>query len=206
MDRRRLAIAAVVVFGLVAGWILFFGLPRWYASRQAQSAAPAAAAAAATPPAAPATGIAVRKISATVYYVAEDGMALAPVQRDVPYAATVPDQARAIIEAQLAAPAAAAPPLVSAIPPDVKLRDVYLTERGDAFVDLSAEIVSKHPGGSLDEIFTVYSIVNALTVNLPAISRVQILVDGKEVDTLAGHVDLRHPLAKSLDWVVHESH
>ena len=34
-----------------------------------------------------------------------------------------------------------------------------------------------------------------------AISRVQILVDGKEVDTLAGHVDLRHPLEKNLKWV-----
>jgi len=149
---------------------------------------------------------AVRKITATVFYVSEDGMALVPVQREVPFGATVPEQARAIVEAQLAPPAGTTPPLVSAIPPDVKLRDVYLTERGDAFVDLSSEIVSKHPGGSLDEIFTVYSIVNALTVNLPAITRVQILVDGKEVDTLAGHVDLRHPLAKSLDWVVHESH
>jgi hypothetical protein len=30
---------------------------------------------------------------------------------------------------------------------------------------------------------------------------VQILVDGKEVDTLAGHLDLRRPLAKNLDYV-----
>ena len=43
--------------------------------------------------------------------------------------------------------------------------------------------------------------VDALTVNLPAITRVQILVDGKEVDTLAGHVDLRHPLQKNLQWI-----
>ena len=28
----------------------------------------------------------------------------------------------------------------------------------------------------------------------------QILIDGKEVDTLAGHVDLRHPLQKNLKW------
>jgi hypothetical protein len=83
---------------------------------------------------------------------------------------------------------------------------VFITERGDAFVDLSGEVSSRHSGGSLDEIFTVYTIVDALTVNLPAIKRVQILVDGKEVDTLAGHVDLRHPLAKSLDWTVHDSH
>ena len=38
-------------------------------------------------------------------------------------------------------------------------------------------------------------------MNLPAITRVQILIDGKEVDTLAGHVDLRHPLHKNLTWV-----
>ena len=76
-----------------------------------------------------------------------------------------------------------------------------MTERGDAFVDLSPEARTMHTGGALDELFTVYSIVNALTANLPAVSRVQILVDGKEVDTLAGHVDLRHPLQKNLKWV-----
>jgi len=106
------------------------------------------------------------------------------------------------VEAQLTA----AVPQVSAIPAGVTLRDVFITERGDAFVDLSGDITAKHPGGSLDEIFTVYTLVNALTVNLPAIQRVQILVDGKEVDTLAGHVDLRHPLAKSLEWVIHDTH
>lgn len=37
-------------------------------------------------------------------------------------------------------------------------------------------------------------------MNLPAITRVQILIDGKEADTLAGHVDLRHPLQKNLKW------
>jgi spore germination protein GerM len=196
MTRRQGAIAGLVVFGLIAAWVLFIGLPRWYSARPTPAAAGAAAS---TAPAA----AAVRKITATLFYVSDDGMSLTQVQREVPFGASVPEQARAIVEAQLAA----APPLVSAIPPDVKLHDVFITERGDAFVDLSGDITSKHPGGSLDEIFTVYTIVNALTVNLPAITRVQILVDGKEVDTLAGHVDLRHPLAKSLEWVaVHDTH
>ena len=31
---------------------------------------------------------------------------------------------------------------------------------------------------------------------------VQILVDGREVDTLAGHIDLRQPLTPNLTWVV----
>ena len=77
--------------------------------------------------------------------------------------------------------------------------------RGDLFVDFSPELTARHTGGSLDELFTVYAIVNAATVNLPAITRVQILIDGKEVDTLAGHVDLRNPLAKNLTWVRSEN-
>lgn len=192
---RRLALpGAFVLFAAALGWFLFAGLPRWYAARQVPAAA--------TPATAQTTGTAVRKISATLFYVSDDGMALVPAQREVVFTANVTDQARAIIETQLAP----APPLVSAIPPGTKLRDVFVTERGDAFVDLSGEVSTAHTGGSLDEIFTVYTIVNALTANLPAITRVQILVDGKEVDTLAGHVDLRHPLAKSLNWVVHDSH
>jgi len=197
MSRGMALRAAGGVFALFAAWFLFFGLPKWYNARRAASVATAAATAA------PASGgTAVRKITATLFYVSDDGMALTAAQREVPFSPNVAAQARAIVEAQLDLAA----PLVSAIPPDTKLREVFVTERGDAFVDLSGEVASKHPGGSLDEIFTVYTIVNALTVNLPAIARVQILVEGKEVDTLAGHVDLRHPLAKSLDWVVHDSH
>jgi spore germination protein GerM len=195
MPRRNLAIGALIVLAGVATWVLFIGLPRWYAARNTPGAATTAAPGGATT-------AAVRKITATLYYVAEDGMTLTPVQREVPFGATVAEQARAIVEAQLAA----APPQVSAIPPETKLRDVYVTERGDAFVDLSGEVIAKHPGGSLHEIFTVYTLVNALTVNLPAVTRVQILVDGKEVDTLAGHVDLRHPLSKNMEWVVHDTH
>ena len=194
MPRRNLAAIAIVVLAGIAAWILFIGLPRWYAARNAPAVA-AAGASGATAPAA------VRKITATLYFVAEDGMALAPAQREVPFGATVAEQARAIIEAQLAAAA----PLVSAIPAETKLRDVFVTERGDAFIDLSGDITAKHPGGSLAEILTVYTLVNALTVNLPAVTRVQILVDGKEVDTLAGHVDLRHPLSKNMEWVVHDT-
>jgi spore germination protein GerM len=198
MNRRALTAGGIAALAIVAGWLLFVALPRWY---RPKPQAPAAAAGqpshvdAAQPPAA-------RKITATLYYLSDDGMSLVGAQREVPYAADVAEQARAIVEAQLAA----APPLVSVIPGGTKLRQVFVTERGDAFVDLSADVTANHPGGALEETLTVYSIVDALTVNLPAILRVQILVGGKEVDTLAGHVDLRQPLAKSLEWVVHDTH
>ena len=89
----------------------------------------------------------------------------------------------------------------SAIPAGTALRAVFASDKGEAFVDLSKEVVSGHPGGTLNELLTVYTIVNVLTTNLPAVTSVQVLVDGKEVETLVGHVDLRRPLAKNLDYV-----
>jgi len=184
---QRVVAVAVAIAAIAGGW--------WLAVRTRgtpSAPAPAAAPAAADPAAA------ARKITATLYYVSDDGMALVGVQREVPYGEGVLEQARQIVTAQLSA---APPPLVSAIPQGATLRALYLTDRGDAFVDLSAEARTMHSGGALDELFTVYSIVNALTTNLPAVARVQILVDGKEVDTLAGHVDLRHPLQKNMKWM-----
>ena len=63
------------------------------------------------------------------------------------------------------------------------------------------EISPAHPGGSMTELLTVHAIVNAVTANLPAVQRVQILVDGREVDTLAGHVDVRRPLGRDTSLV-----
>ena len=191
MTRRPVVIAGLLVGIAAAAWLLYAGLPRF--TRETPPAGPGAA---------PATAGAERQISATLYYVSEDGLSLVTAKRDVRFGEPVADQARHIVEAQLAESAA---PLLSAIPAGTTLRSVFVSERGDAFVDLSADVTAKHTGGALDELFTVYTIVNALTENLPAIKRVQILVDGKEVDTLAGHVDLRHPLQKSLKWVKTEN-
>jgi len=179
-----------VVVALAIGWLIV-------TRTMTRERAAAQAAATAQVPAAPAEPEGPR-IRATLFYVAEDGMRLAAVEREVPFGADAVTQARRLVEAQLdAAPA----PLAGPLPAGTTVRGLFITEGGDAFVDLSQDASSRHTGGSLDELFSVYAIVNVLTVNLPAISRVQILVDGKEVDTLAGHVDLRTPLQKSYRWV-----
>ena len=189
MSRRTLVVGLIAVVAGAGGWWLTTRVQ----SRRAVTSQPASASPAGTAAAADA-----RKITATLYFVSEDGMSLVGVQREVPFGESVLDQAKQIVTTQLAV---APPPLVSAIPPETRLRALYLTEQGDAFVDLSPDVRTRHTGGALDELFTVYTIVNALTTNLPAVKRVQILIDGKEVDTLAGHVDLRHPLQKNLKWV-----
>jgi hypothetical protein len=132
------------------------------------------------------------KIKATLYFVSESGSSLVPVEQDVPFGEGIVEQARRILEAQFGeAPA----PFTSAIPAGTTLRALFI-DRGRAYVDLGPEAVASHPGGSLNELLTVFTIVDALTTNLPAITSVQILVGGHEVDSLAGHVDLRRPIRR----------
>lgn len=189
MTQRRAA-ASVVLTAVAAGlaWVLSAGLPRWYGSPEVGDARVIPGAEASS----------VRKIKARLFYISDDGTKLTSVEHDVPYAEGTVSQAKAILSAQIAP---AAEPLLSAVPAGTTLRALFVTTGGEAYVDLSRELTAAHPGGSLNELLTIYTLVDALTVNLPAISSVQLLVDGKEVDTIAGHVDVRRPLMKNLDWI-----
>jgi spore germination protein GerM len=137
-------------------------------------------------------------IAATLFYAAPDGAGLIPVRREVVLAQGIEAQGREILVSQLAP---APEPHVSPIPPGTTLRAFYVTDRGDAFVDLSSEVSTAHPGGSLTELLTVQAIVNAVIANLPAVQRVQLMVNGKEVDTIAGHIDVRRPLTRDTSLI-----
>lgn len=194
--RRRLWLAGIIgVALLLAGlWLVVANLPGLLTRPPGGASAPAGQA---EPEPAASTAEA-RRINATLFYVASNGRELEPVGREVLYAPTTAGQARQIVEALLQPPPDGR---TSAVPAGTTLRALYLTGRGEAFVDLSGEITTAHPGGSLNEALTVYALVNALTVNLPEVSAVQLLIDGHEADTLNGHLDLRHPLPRSLQWI-----
>ena len=185
MTRARRWQIAATVLGVV--------LVAWGASRiveQVVAPAPPRPTETATP-GAPAS---VPHIIATLYYASADGRSLTPVKREVPLAEGVRAQGREILLSQLA-PAPA--PYLSPTPAGTTLRAFYVTDRGDAFVDLTSEVSTAHPGGSTSELLTVQAIVSAVTGNLSSVQRVQILIDGREADTLAGHVDLRRPFERT---------
>lgn len=187
MSRRaKVYIAALVVASAVVGWAL----------TRLMSQPAAAPATESSPP--PTTPTETAHITATLYYGSSDGRALVPVRRDVPSATGVVEQGRQILNVLFQD---APQPYVQVVPKGTKLRAFYITDRGDAFVDLSGDVVSAHPGGSLTELLTVYAVVNAITTNLPKVQRVQLLVEGKEVDTIAGHVDVRRPLERDTTLV-----
>jgi Sporulation and spore germination len=184
-------IAATVAAMIAFAFVLMTALSRLLSTPTPAGDAPPVAGA----PVAAVAPAAVPRIKATLYFASEDGLRLVPVENEVALAEGVVAQARSIVEAQLAAAAPA--PLVSTIPKGAALRGIFVSQRNEAFVDLDPSIRTAHPGGTLQELMTVYTIVNALLTNLPNLQDVQILIGGQEVDTLAGHVDLRRPLRKN---------
>ena len=65
-----------------------------------------------------------------------------------------------------------------------------------AEVDFSKEILKSNVGGSLHEMLLVSSIVNTLT-EFPEITSVQLLVEGRKIDTIGGHMDVLDPLRRN---------
>ena len=85
-----------------------------------------------------------------------------------------------------------------ALPKDTKVQDLFVSEQGIAYIDFSNTISTNHPGGVLNELATIYSIVDSLAYNLPEIRQVKILIGGIEKETLAGHCLLLLPLDMDL--------
>ena len=90
--------------------------------------------------------------------------------------------------------------LSSTLPSSTRVRDVWV-EKNCIYVDFTSSLTEAHPGGSSGELLTVYSIVNTLLDNFPSCSYVQILIQDKPAETLAGHVNITEPLSKNPDLV-----
>ena len=141
----------------------------------------------------PAAG-AERTINVKLFFQAADRPGLVMEERTVPFSSDLGAQLKAVVGELVRGSKSG---LVATLPPETKVLDVFVTPRGVAYVDLSKE-ASLGTSGSHDELLSVYSIVNSLTVNFPAVKRVQILLDDRPTDTLAGHVDLSRPLTADM--------
>lgn len=109
-------------------------------------------------------------------------------------AGTVAD-AKTVIEALIKGPQSAE--LLPTIPADTRLLNAYAI--GDLLIlDFTHELQTNHTGGSSGEILTVYSIVNTVALNIGGIRAVQVLVEGEEVESLSGHLDLTRPLSPNM--------
>ena len=81
------------------------------------------------------------------------------------------------------------------IPRGTLLNEVYIDSDQTAYLDFSNHIADGHIGGTTAEGLTVMAILKTVFDAFPdEIKQVQILIDGNQVKTLAGHLNLSQPL------------
>jgi len=78
----------------------------------------------------------------------------------------------------------------SSLSPSTTIRAVFLAPDGTAIIDLSQEALADFQPGIESESLAIYSIVDSLCANIPQAKEVKFLVQGQEVQTLDGHIDL----------------
>jgi hypothetical protein len=179
--RHLIVIAAVAV---VAGAILYY----WFLSNRG-----------------PAEPIGTGKVTevpegsrtVTLYFASADDVTLVGETRQVAIGRGFIEQAKQVISALIAGPEHDA---VNTIPQDTKILDVfYDSDSSTLFIDFSSEFVAGHPGGVTAEYHTVSAIMKTVSDNFPEVVAVQLLVEGSQVGTIAGHIDAYNPFLVR-DW------
>lgn len=126
------------------------------------------------------------------YYPDESGTKLVAVDRDIKFVDENEKYSAAIHELMQKP---AEKELTTIFPKHAKIKSV--TRDGEtAVVDFDKDIAKGFVGGSTGEEFLINSIVDTLT-EFNEVKQVKFLIDGKEIETLSGHMDLSEPLKKT---------
>jgi len=133
-------------------------------------------------------------VEVNLYFSDSQAMYLVPEKRKI---SQTPSLARQAVNELIKGPESS--DFYPTIPEGTQVNEVYIVD-DIAYIDLSEEIFKNHSGGSSGELMTVYSIVNTLT-EIPPIEGVQILVEGNEMKSLVGHIDISMPLLRDEDWI-----
>jgi spore germination protein GerM len=142
-----------------------------------------------TPPAAPHSEIFPSRVM-VLFFAAPDGSGLARESREIDACANEVDCIRAIITELVKGPLGELEPTL----PQTVVNGISVAN-GIATIDLGEGFITGLPGGSSSEMTAAYSIVNSIAVNIPGITGVKFLIDGRVTTTLKGNLDVRNPLS-----------
>jgi hypothetical protein len=82
--------------------------------------------------------------------------------------------------------------LFSPFPLDTRVIALFISDEGNAWVDLGLGEGYLKDMDTVSELLAIYSIVNSLALNIPGVKQVKLLVNGSDAATLGGHVSLNY--------------
>ena len=136
----------------------------------------------------------------TRLYFPADGQRLRPESWELDALAEPEAKVRAVVQGLLQGPRAEG--LHRPLPEDVELGQVVVSPDGVAYVDLLRPEQRTPPEqGSTQELLSVYSVVNSITLSVPQVRSVVLLWNGAQRPSLSGHVDSGRPLQTDRQWI-----
>ena len=91
--------------------------------------------------------------------------------------------------------------LVNTFPERVSLEGITIDDMKTAHVSFDRSLIQMHPGSSASEMITIYSLTNTLMRNISGIKRVKLLVEGKDVESIKGHIDTKKPFVMNKEML-----
>jgi len=138
------------------------------------------------------------KREVTLYFSDTNERFLMPEKRYIPKDKAQDVQAKEIIKALVDGSKTG---LVNTFPPKADIISVKIEPDQTARVNFGKNLAANHPGGSASEMATIYSLTNTLIANIPEINKVKILIEGKELESIKGHIDIRKPFSFNKELV-----
>ncbi len=175
MKRAFFILAAVLVIGIALGYIL-----GWFFQASRDEVAPV--------PEFIEETLAEREV--TLYFAEPQGRYLARETATISGCEDDRDCVRALLEQLINGPRG---DNVRVLPAATRIEGVEL-ENDLVRINFSRHLVDHHPGGSMTELLTIYSLINSLSESFPYLRQMQILVGGEIRQTLKGHVRIDHPV------------
>ncbi len=129
----------------------------------------------------------------TVSLYFENAGLLSPETAQIPLGDLLENRVKEAVNRLIAGPADTA--LAATLPKNAALRRVFTGVDRNLYLDFDIDLITRHPGGITAEILSVASICKTVMANFNADS-VTILVEGKEIKTVAGHLDIERPITR----------
>jgi hypothetical protein len=189
VDRRSHLLSKMIPIGVAVA--VFAG---WWIAKQMVEAPPERAA---VPDQGPSAGPPAKR-AVHLYFSDARGRNLVAEQRVVEQPSDDIALARLLIELLIQGPSKEGS---RTLPADARLRALYVTGTGTAYIDFMEDSFAGHPGGVGGELLSIYSMVNTLVLNVEKIRSVKFLIGGREAATLVGHADLQESFEVDMMWV-----
>jgi hypothetical protein len=130
-------------------------------------------------------------VAITLFDPSFDDDVLVAVRWEIPGVSAPVEHARLVVEAALERATSAE---VALIPAGVMLKTIFLTDQGEAVLNLTGLPPTGWGAGFTTERLAVHSLISAITANVPSTTAVRLLLNGQPLETAGGHLDLRGPL------------